>query len=187
MALSLAIYDPHVAAYLKALDFQSSIFSLIVSSTAAGAVCGALWIRFFASKTSAIRFIKAGIALFLLAIASMAILSAFYVHVINATVLAVMWFVSGMGYEIFLIGSSVTLQELCPPHLLGRVTTSARSLQMLAVVTGPLIGAWLISMQSRAAPFGVSALLVCLLLLASLRYLPRKAARGPAQDVPVHR
>lgn len=175
MSISLAIYDPHVAAYLNSLEYEPGTFSLLVSSTAAGAVCGALWIRFLGKKSSSVQFIQTGIALFFIATASIAILSTYYVQAIDAPVIAVIWFISGIGYEIFLIGSSVTLQNLCPPHLLGRVVTSARSLQMLAVVTGPMLGAWLISVQSRATPFGVSALIVWLLLLAAMRCLPKRA------------
>lgn len=187
MSLSLAIYDPHVAAWLHALQFAPGTFSLIVSSTAAGAVCGALWIRFFAGKSSSTRIIQAGIALYLLATAGMAILAAGHAEAINAPVLAAIWFISGVGYEIFVIGSSVTLQNLCPPALIGRVATSARSLQMLAVVTGPLMGAWLIGVQSRAAPFGVSALIACLLLLASLRCFPGHAPEALHHDAQENR
>lgn len=174
MSISLAIYDPHVAAYLNALKFEPGTFSLLVSSTAAGAVCGALLIRFLGKNASSTQFIQTGIALFFVAITSIAVLSTYHVQAINAPVIALIWFISGIGYEIFLIGSSVTLQNLCPPHLLGRVVTSARSLQLLAVVTGPMIGAWLISEQSRATPFAVSAFIVCLLLLASMRCFPRR-------------
>ena len=131
-------------------------------------------IRFLGKNASSIQFIQIGIALFFVAIASIAVLSTYHVQAINAPVIALIWFISGIGYEIFLIGSSVTLQNLCPPHLLGRVVTSARSLQLLAVVTGPMIGAWLISVQSRATPFAVSACIVCLLLLASMRCFPRR-------------
>lgn len=168
MSVSLAIYDPHVAAYLSFLKFDPKTFSILVSFTAAGAVCGALCIRFFGRDCSSIRFIQVGVAIFFLAILSVAIIAVCLSGNINVAVFFLPWFIGGIGYEVFLIGSSVTMQNLCPPHLLGRVVTSARSFQMLAVVTGPLIGAWLISVQSRATPFGVSAFVVFLLLMASM-------------------
>jgi len=173
ISFSLAIYDPHVAAYLNSLKFDPKTFSLLVSSTATGAACGALCIRFFGKKFPPIRFIQTGIAIFFIAISSIATIAGYFSETTNVAALLILWFITGIGYEVFLIGSSVTMQNLCPPHLLGRVVTSARSLQMLAVVTGPLIGAWLISARSRATPFGVSALVVCLLLMASLRSFPR--------------
>lgn len=169
MSFSLAIYDPHVAAYVNSLEFDTKTFSLLVSSTATGAVFGALCIRFFGKKFPPVSFIQAGIAIFFIAIFSVAMISFYFSGIINVAVLSLLWFIGGIGYEVFLIGSNVTMQNLCPPHLLGKVVASARSLQMLAVVTGPLIGAWLISVQTRAAPFGVSALVVCLLLMASMR------------------
>lgn len=178
MSIALAIYDPHVAAYVNSLKFDTKTFSLLVSSTATGAVLGALCIRFFGKKFPPISFIQAGIAIFFIAIFSVAMISIYFSGIINVAVLSILWFIGGVGYEVFLIGSSVTMQNLCPPHLLGKVVASARSLQMLAVVTCPLIGAWLISVQSRAAPFGVSALVVFLLLMASMRGFSKLRARS---------
>lgn len=173
ISFSLAIFDPHVAAYLNSLKFDQKTFSFLVSSTAIGAVCGALCIRFFGKKFTSIQLIQTGLAIFFIAISSIAMISGYFPQTINVAALSLLWFISGIGYEVFLIGSSVTMQNLCPPHLLGRVATTARSFQLFAVVTGPLIGAWLISVQSRATPFGVSALVASLLLMASIHGFPR--------------
>lgn len=45
-SLALASYDPHLASLITSLQFPAIVFSLIVSSTAAGAVCAAIAIKF---------------------------------------------------------------------------------------------------------------------------------------------
>lgn len=167
MSLALAIYDPHLASYLNAMHLDPGAFSLLVSATAGGAVFGAMGVRLLGSQWAPTRLLRAGIALFFAAITAAAVASVLHAELTDLALLAGIWFVSGLGYELFVIGSGVILLNLCPSHLLGRVATSARSLQMLAVVTGPLLGAWLIGLHSRNAPFVVSALLVGVLLLAS--------------------
>lgn len=168
MSLALAIYDPHLAAFLNSIPLDATAFSLLVSATGFGAVCGALLVRFFWKSAPPHQLMRTGVALFFTATIGAAILSGFVAQAIGIALLVFLWFINGLGYEIFLIGCNVNMQNLCPAHLLGRVTTSARSLQMSAVVAGPLIGAWLISVQSRATPFWVSAGMAFVLLWASI-------------------
>jgi hypothetical protein len=102
--------------------------------------------------------------MFTVAITGAAVVSTFYMESAGIGALVFIWLMNGLGYELFLIGSGVNLQNLCPRSMLGRISTSARSLQMLAVVTGPSLGAWLINTQTRSAPFVVAAVFAWLLL-----------------------
>lgn len=67
---------------------------------------------------------------------------------------------------MFAIGASLTLQNLCPPERLGRVSGTLRSLQLAAVMVGPGIGAWLILRHGHGAAFGAAAGGACLLVAA---------------------
>jgi MFS family permease len=77
----------------------------------------------------------------------------YFSKAIHPAYLMVAWFVNGFGYELLMISSNVILQNLCPAAKLGRVSASFRSLQMLCIVLGPILGSLLISAFSRASPF----------------------------------
>lgn len=180
MSLTLAIYDPHLAAYLGSNGFDASVFSMVLSATAVGAVVGAALIRFAFNEASPLALIRAGVAAFTTALLTMAILVSVTPGLLGCGTLVLMWFLNGLGYEVFIVGCSVNMQNLCPPALLGRMNTSVRSLQMTTVVLGPSLGAWLITAQSRATPFVASAAFALLLLgiVIIFGYTPERAARA---------
>lgn len=164
MSLGLAIYDPHLAAFLGSKGFDAGVFSIVVSATGVGAVVGAALIRFSFNESTPIKLIRVGIAVFATAVAGAYVVVAFAPELLGRSTLFVLWFLNGLGYEVFVIGCSVNTQNLCPQALLGRINTSVRSIQMLTVVLGPGIGAWLIAAHSREAPFIVSTVLTLFLL-----------------------
>ena len=164
MSLGLAIYDPHLAAFLGSKGFDAGVFSIVVSATGLGAVVGAALIRFSFNESTPIKLIRVGIAVFATAVAGAYVVVAFAPELLGRSTLFVLWFLNGLGYEVFVIGCSVNTQNLCPQALLGRINTSVRSIQMLTVVLGPGIGAWLIAAHSREAPFIVSTVLTLFLL-----------------------
>jgi MFS family permease len=157
MSLALAIYDPHLAAFIDSKGFDASVFSIAIAATGVGAVVGAASIRFAFSDARPMTLIWVGVAVFTVAIGSTAIVVALAPELLGRSTLASAWFLNGLGYTVFTVGCSVNMQNLCPSTLLGRVNTSARSLQMTAVVLGPSVGAWLINTYSRSMPFMVSA------------------------------
>lgn len=166
MSLTIALYDPHLASFLKHSGFDGRAFSLVVAGTAGGAMTGALLVRFGLARWTPAQLIRSGIVVFSVSIAGIAV-AAISSTSLGVSVYVALWAVNGMGYELFLIGQGVSMQNLCPRNLLGRVSSSTRSLQMLAVVTGPSLGAWLITTQTRAWPFVAAAGLSIVLLLAS--------------------
>lgn len=183
MSFALALHDPHLAAFLKYSNSPPSAFSIILSATAAGAAAGAIAVRFFFTRLASASLIRVGIFLFFLSLSIFSISISIEAKTLDVLPLAILWFMSGLGYELFLIGSSVNTQNLCPSHLLGRLTTSTRSVQMLAIVTAPSIGAALINHYTRLAPFTTSAVIAMFLLAGSFFMLPRShisAAKNPA-------
>jgi MFS family permease len=184
MSLALAIYDPHLAAFLGSKGFDAGVFAIVVSATGVGAVVGAALIRFSFNESTPIKLIRVGVAIFATAVAGASGVMAFAPQLLGRSTLFALWFLNGLGYEVFVIGCSVNTQNLCPQALLGRINTSVRSLQMLAVVLGPGIGAWLIAARSREAPFVASSVLTLVLLgiaATSGRWIRRTAAPKAAE------
>lgn len=176
MSFILAVYDPHLAAFLKSVELGPAAFSMILCATAAGAVSGALLLRTVFRRPAAFVLIRLGILLFTLALASVVSMFWMFPTAVHPGWLMAVWFVSGMGYEFFLIGSSVNMQNLCPPPLLGRISTAARSFQMAAIVGAPTLGAFLIDACSRLAPFMASSAMAVLLLAALFLFRPKDRA-----------
>lgn len=182
MSLTLAIYDPHLASFLNWMNLGSGAFSAILTSTACGAIFGATMIRFFLAQVKSENLVKVGMFIFAFAIVSFFCVFFYRQNYIGLVTLAIFWFLNGMGYEIFAMGCSVNMQNFCPPALLGRITTTARSLQMLAVVSGPSLGAYLIEISSRFTPFIVSGALSVVLLFFSIVFLPQNEAKNFARN-----
>ncbi|MBC2658118.1 MFS transporter [Pseudomonas sp. MSSRFD41] len=158
-SLALACYDPHLASLLTSLQFPAVVFSLVVSSTAAGAVFAAIGVKTKFIKLNEIKLRTLGLALFSVAILA-ACITLYFAPIIHPAYLMFFWFVNGFGYELLMISSNVILQNLCPAAKLGRVSASFRSLQMLCIVLGPTLGSLLISAFSRASPFILASALM---------------------------
>lgn len=157
MSFLLATYDPHLAAYLKFVKLDSNRFALLVFATAVGAVFAAVLVRAFASAGSTGMLIYTGSALFSATLATTAVIAIHLPEKLDS-LLFPLWFLNGFGYELFVIGASVNFQKLCPPYLIGRVSTLLRTVQLAAVITGPIFGAWLIAQYGRTAPFLIAGL-----------------------------
>jgi MFS family permease len=178
LSLGLAIYDPHLAAFLSARGFDVGVFSMLVSATGAGAVAGASLVRIRLNAASPVTLMRIGIATFTLAISGTAIMLSLASELLGPVTLIFLWFLNGMGYEVFVIGSSVNLQNLCPPALLGRISTSVRSLQMSTIVFGPSIGAWLVTSYSRDAPFIIASIVAWTLCGGTLLFCSDRPHNG---------
>lgn len=164
-SLALAIYDPHLASFVRSKGFDTTVFSLIVSSTAAGAITAAFLVRFLLKNKEAGFLIRHGIVIFSLAIVSSAVIIKVAPYHLNNLSFAALWFTNGFGYELFTIGASVNIQNLCPQHLLGRVSTSLRSVSTFAIVSAPSLGALLIAHGGTEIPF-IAAAAISVMLLA---------------------
>jgi MFS family permease len=151
-SLALASYDPHLASLITSLQFPAVVFSLIISATAAGAVCAAIGVKSQLIKLNELKLRTLGLILFSAGVFSACVILYFSAK-IQPIYLMASWFANGFGYELLIISSNVILQNLCPAAKLGRISASFRSLQMMCIVLGPLLGSLLISTFSRTSPF----------------------------------
>ncbi|WP_160298057.1 MFS transporter [Pseudomonas sp. ES3-33] len=168
-SLALASYDPHLASLITSLQFPAIVFSLIVSSTAAGAVCAAIAVKFKIIKFNEIKLRTLGLVFFSAGVLSACIIL-YFSPVIHPAYFMVSWLLNGFGYELLIISSNVILQNLCPAEKLGRVSASFRSLQMLCIVLGPILGSLLISMFGRASPFILASTLTLLTAVLAIYF-----------------
>ncbi|WP_229722875.1 MFS transporter [Xylophilus rhododendri] len=163
----LAVYDPHLAAYLSFLGFSGETYSWIMSSTALGAATAAILVRrVVIGRNSVANLMRGGLLVYSCVLVVTAFVVSYVPQKSIEPFLMALWFVNGFGYELFAIGAGVNLQNLCPRQLLGRVSTSIRSAQLAAVLSFPIFGAWLIAVYGRTAPFVFSAGAAVLLMLA---------------------
>lgn len=160
-SLALASYDPHLASLITSLQFPAIVFSSIVSSTAAGAVCAAIAIKFKIINFNEVKLRTLGLIFFCAGVLSACIIL-YFSSVIHPAYFMVSWLLNGFGYELLIIASNIILQNLCPAEKLGRVSASFRSLQMLCIVLGPILGSVLISVFGRASPFILASTLALL-------------------------
>lgn len=180
MSSALAIYDPHLARFLSASGFSPVVYSLVISSTGLGALAAATLVRLKLNQLSPQSLMALGIGTFCAAVAGTAFVVELLPEMLSRSGLAVLWFFNGFGYEAFVIGMSVTVQNLCPPEFLGRVTTSARSMQLTATVLGPSLGSFLIAQYGRGAPFVVSAVIAMSLTAGVIAWTRRIPSNLPA-------
>ncbi|MGY2400030.1 MFS transporter [Pseudomonas sp. SDO5271_S396] len=156
MSLALGIYDPHISSFLAHEGFPPIVFSQIISATAGGAVCGALLVKFKLKNIEETLLRSFALFIFFVALLLTSALALLELpH--KQSLYLIAWFVNGLGYEVFIISSSIILQHLCPSENIGRVSTSFRSVQMLCVITGPALGTSLIAVLGRPAPFVTTA------------------------------
>lgn len=166
IAFAMALYDTHLPAYLLARGFDATLFSLVLGATAVGAVAATLLVRTCRADCPPVKLMRQGAAVFCLSVVVAALLATGWPDRLGRTSFLLLWCLNGFGYELFSIGAGVTLQNLCPLALLGRVSTSLRSLQLAALMLGPGMGAWLIDAHGRAMPFVAAAGVTVVLLLA---------------------
>lgn len=155
-SLALGIYDPHLASFLAYEGLAPVVFSGVISATAGGAVCAALLLKFKFKTTDELVLRSCALIIFSTALLLAAALIFFEIPSRRYLYPAV-WFINGFGYEILIISSNIILQQLCPAEIIGRVSTSFRSIQILCVITGPMIGTALIAGMGRQAPFILAA------------------------------
>lgn len=60
------------------------------------------------------------------------------------------------------------MQNLCPTNVLAKVHATTRSMQMLMVVMGPTVGAWIIASGNRLTPFIVATCISVTLMIIAI-------------------
>ncbi|MEQ6350209.1 MFS transporter [Ralstonia pseudosolanacearum] len=156
----LALYDPLLALFLKGKGMPTAVFGMIVSSTAAGAILGALVFKRVHSR-SAQGTATMGLAAFGLTVAIPGMLAVADIA-IPAGVLLAFWIANGCFYGLTAMSFGVTMQQQCPPQAIGTVSATARSVQLAVLVLGPLAGAALSGLVGIPLVFVLSGVLAML-------------------------
>lgn len=167
----LGFYDPFLALFLKNLDFPPSVFGTIISCTAAGSVLGALFFKKIFSIERSLSIISLALICFgatviapPLIIASGTPLSFF--------ILGALWVVNGGCFSLIAMTFSVSLQMECPAELIGTVSTTARSFQLGAMISAPLLSSVVSNATSISTTFVISGTLAIVTGLIILKLRP---------------
>lgn len=138
----LGLYDSLVVVLLRDHGLPANSFGSIVSSTALGAVaCGIVFKSMLARVSEAKSMIW-----FLVGFSATVVLAgmlALTVTKLSLGLLCLLWAINGFCYGGGVMAYSVSLQKESPRDSLGIVSASARSLQLAALVVGPIVGSWL--------------------------------------------
>ncbi|MCP1118973.1 MFS family permease [Robbsia andropogonis] len=153
--LTLGLYDPMLALFLRAQGFAASTFGEIVSCTAAGGIIGALLFRRILATwnmtcVSTAGLIGFGVTVLLPGAAALAGAP------LGKEALFIIWLANGACFGITEMTFGVVMQTASPPQALGTISATARSAQLAALVIGPLIGSSAISVVSLPTLFVIS-------------------------------
>jgi MFS family permease len=133
----LGLYDPMLALFLKERGLPPDTFGIIVSSTAAGAILGAMFFkRLRRQRLSLICAALAGFGLTVLLPGVIAMTD----HQMPVALLIAFWLFNGCFYALVAMSFAVVMQTTCPFESIGTVSATARSIQLAALVAGPLLG-----------------------------------------------
>lgn len=150
----LGLYDPLLALFLKEKGMPAGTFGMIVSSTAAGAILGALIFKQVHGKgghcTAAV-----GLAGFGLTVAVPGMLALANIST-PVWLLLAFWVANGCFYGLTAMSFLVAMQQQCPLESIGTVSATARSVQLAALVLGPLAGAALAKLLGISLVFVLS-------------------------------
>ncbi|RAS37451.1 MFS transporter [Paraburkholderia bryophila] len=165
----LGLYDPLLALFLRAQGFPAATFGAIVSCTAAGGIAGAMLFKRAFSSGNTTRVLAIGLIGFGVTVFVPGTFAALHVPV-SKYVLFASWLANGACYGVTAMSFGVVLQAASPVHALGTISSTARSVQLAALVLGPLIGSnaarW-ITIPMVFIVSGILAVLAGLLLCAS--------------------
>jgi len=137
----LGLYDSLVVVLLRDHGQPASSFGSIVSCTALGAIgCGVFLknILTHVSESKSMTWFLVGFSATVLVAGVLALT----VTKLSLGVLCLLWCINGFCYGGGVMAYAIALQKEAPPDSLGVVSASARSMQLAALVIGPIIGSW---------------------------------------------
>ncbi|EYS87730.1 hypothetical protein CF68_01735 [Cupriavidus sp. SK-4] len=174
LTATFGLYDPLLALFMKSQGLPASAFGMLVSGTAAGAVCGALaFPRLY--RWCGIRLAPPGLAVVGLTVLIPGVLAGSGSAMPGMLWLG-LWIVNGCAYCLACLSQAVAIQQQCPRHCLGSVSATARSVQLMALVLAPLLGGVLARKIGIPLVFALSGGLA----IAGGWFWARRARRGHA-------
>ncbi|AOJ83699.1 MULTISPECIES: MFS transporter [Burkholderia] len=138
----LGMYDSIVVVLLRDHGLPAAAFGTIVSFTAIGAISCATLLKKVLARISEAKSMAAFLAGFSGTVVVAGLLALLTTN-LNLVVLCALWYVNGFCYGGGVMCYSISMQREAPRDALGVFSTSGRSLQLAALVIGPVIGAWI--------------------------------------------
>lgn len=158
LSVALGLYDPLLALLLHKQGFPAGTFGTIVSCTALGAIIGAMSFRRARSLLGDLQLIAFALAGFGTTVAFPGLLMLAN-RSLSLPLMLFMWGMNGAFYSLVAMSFAIILQARCTANLIGTISSSARSAQLLALVLGPLAGAALARFLSLELVFVLSGML----------------------------
>lgn len=149
-SMVLGLYDSIVVVLLRDHGLPGSSFGAIVSCTALGAIGCAIMLKNILARTSESK----SLVIFLTGFSGSVIaagLLALTLPTLGLGILCLLWMINGFCYGGGMMAYSIALQKEVPADALGIVASSVRSLQLAALIIGPIVGSWV------AQSFGVES------------------------------
>lgn len=168
----LGLYDPLLALFLRHIGMPIGAFGVIVAATACGGVLAAAVMRRLPEFQR-----TAHTEILLAAFGTTVLLPGFCAYLdvrLSWAPLVLLWLTNGYCYASTSLRFTVTQQSQCPLHCLGRVSATARSSQLAALVSGPLLG------SALASAVGIPATLIAaggLAIACALAFRGRRMLR----------
>ncbi|MFK0376916.1 MFS transporter [Pandoraea sp. NPDC090278] len=146
-AFVLGFYDALLALFLKARGYPDGTFGSIVGCTAAGAIIGSLAFKSAIKRCSPTTLLTVSSILFGLTVLTPAAMVFAQTEVPVFAMLS-LWIGNGFGYGLGVMLVMLMFQQYCPREVLGTVTSTGRSLQLLLMIVAPLLGGALSNVTS---------------------------------------
>ncbi|UVA82301.1 MFS transporter [Pandoraea commovens] len=146
-AFVLGFYDALLALFLKARGYPDGTFGSIVGCTAAGAIIGSLAFKSAIKRCSPTTLLTVSSILFGLTVLTPAAM-VFAQTEVPVFAMFSLWIGNGFGYGLGVMLVMLMFQQYCPREVLGTVTSTGRSLQLLLMIVAPLLGGALSNVTS---------------------------------------
>ncbi|VVD81880.1 hypothetical protein PAQ31011_01153 [Pandoraea aquatica] len=146
-AFVLGFYDALLALFLKARGYPDGTFGSIVGCTAAGAIIGSLAFKSAIKRCSPTTLLTVSSILFGLTVLTPAAM-VFAQTEVPVFAMLTLWIGNGFGYGLGVMLVMLMFQRYCPREVLGTVTSTGRSLQLLLMIIAPLLGGALSNVTS---------------------------------------
>jgi MFS family permease len=162
LSLTLGLYDSILVLLLREHGLPASAFGTIVSCTAAGAIACALVMKRALASTSEFHVMLMSLCGFSVTVIAAGFLGLAYER-LSLPVLCALWLINGFCYAGGVMAYSISLQTESPREMLGVLSATGRSLQLCALVGGPVAGSLIAQHVGPAWTFiGAGAVGLCI-------------------------
>lgn len=169
-SMVLGLYDSIVVVLLRDHGLPDNSFGIIVSCTALGALCCAVALKRLLARICEAKALVIFVAGFSGSVVAAGLL-ALTLPELCLGILCALWIINGFCYGGSMMAYGIALQKEVPAGAHGVVSTSVRSLQLAALVVGPIVGSWIAQCVGVEATFvAAGAIGLAVAFWAALRH-----------------